>query len=61
MVIVELAEEVITDAVVALALDVECLLDELEIFLVVFLSKSHAKKSLEAFCNVIREPVSIEE
>ena len=60
MVGVELAEEVIADAVIALALDVQRLLDELEVFLVVLIAKGHAQELAEALGDVVGEPVAVQ-
>ena len=60
MVVIELTQEIVTNAVVALALDVQRLFDESQIFLIALFAKSYSEKSFEAFCYVVGEPVAIE-
>jgi len=60
MVGVELTEEIIANAVVALALDVQCLLDEAEVFLVMFVAEGHTQELAEALGDVVGKPVAVE-
>ena len=59
MVRVELAEEVVADAVVPLVLDVQPLLDETEVCLVLLRSEGRAQKGAEAFGYAVGEPVAV--
>ncbi|MOA40904.1 hypothetical protein D3C78_1628210 [compost metagenome] len=61
MVAIELVQEVVAQAVVALALDIERLLDEGQIVLVICIAKRHAQELAEAQGDVVREPVAIEQ
>ncbi|MOA22324.1 hypothetical protein D3C78_1428730 [compost metagenome] len=61
MVSVELAQEVIAQAVVTLALDVEGLFDKRQVVLVMRIAKSHTQELAETQGDVVREPVTVEQ
>jgi hypothetical protein len=61
MVAVKLTEKIIPDGIAAFAFDVQALLDECEVFFIMFLTKGYPQKLFEPFSDVIGEPVSVEE
>src|SRR5690606_20980578 len=61
MVGIELAKEVVAQAVVALALDVERLLDKSQVVLVMRIAKGYTQKLTETQGDVVREPVAIQQ
>ena len=60
MVGIELAQEVVAQAVVALALHIQRLLDEGQVFLVMRLTECHTQELAEAQGDVVSKPVAIQ-